>query len=82
MITGTAAIGLGILIVGFAYDLFFAGIPYQDVTPELQARWELNRSIADMAYVIGGITLLIGIVAIPVIGLVTGKGKRQSMTLP
>lgn len=28
------------------YDIVFAGIPYQDPTPDLQARYAFHRSIA------------------------------------
>ena len=39
-------LGLLILIAGFGYDVLFAGIPYQDPTPELQSRRESHKSIA------------------------------------
>ena len=43
-----AAPGIGILIVmsGFVYDVVFAGIPYQDPTPELQARYDFHSAVA------------------------------------
>jgi hypothetical protein len=62
-----AAPGIGILIVmsGFVYDVVFAGIPYQDPTPELQARYDFHRAVADAIYMTGGVVFLLGIVAIP-----------------
>lgn len=44
----TALFLLGPLIVlgGFFYDVVFAGIPYQDPTPELQSRYLLHSTIA------------------------------------
>ncbi|HOA72954.1 MAG TPA: hypothetical protein PL151_01270 [Phycisphaerae bacterium] len=40
------AVGLAILIGGFVYDVLFAGIPYQDPTPELAARYARHARIA------------------------------------
>jgi len=62
-----AAPGIGILIVmsGFVYDVVFAGIPYQDPTPELQARYDFHSAVAGSLYTTGGVVFLLGIVAIP-----------------
>ena len=59
--------GIGMLIVmsGFVYDVAFAGIPYQDPTPELQARYDFHRAVADAIYSTGGVVFLLGIVATP-----------------
>jgi len=59
--------GIGMLIVmsGFVYDVAFAGIPYQDPTPELQARYDFHRAVADAIYTTGGVVFLLGIVATP-----------------
>ena len=54
-------LGLFTVIAGFVYDVIFAGIPYQDTTPELQSRWEFHKSIEDMFYKFGGIVLLVGV---------------------
>jgi hypothetical protein len=64
-----AAPGIGIFIVmsGFVYDVVFAGIPYQDLTPELQARYDFHSSVAGSLYTTGGLVFLLGIVAIPFI---------------
>jgi hypothetical protein len=55
----------GVLIVfgGFIYDVMFAGIPYQDPTPELSARYARHAHIASMIRWLGGGAFLIGIVA-------------------
>ena len=66
----TAAIPLiGALIVmsGFVYDVLFAGIPYQDPTPELQERYDFHSSVAGWFYKAGGILFLAGLLAIPII---------------
>jgi hypothetical protein len=62
-----AAPGIGMLIVmsGFVYDVVFAGIPYQDPTPELQARYDFHSAVAESLYTTGGVVFLLGIVAIP-----------------
>jgi hypothetical protein len=64
-ITGLPVLGLLIVLAGFAYDVKFAGIPYQDPTPELQARYDFHSTIADMCYKTGGIILLGGLVVVP-----------------
>lgn len=76
-ITGIPVLGLLIVLAGFTYDVIFAGIPYQDPTPELQARYDFHSSIAGLIYKTGGIVLLVGIVVIPVIWK---KTKRKSVT--
>jgi hypothetical protein len=55
------------VIVGFAYDVLFAGIPYQDPTPELQAQYVFLSSIAGMCYKTGAIVLLAGLLVSPII---------------
>ena len=39
-------IGVMIIFTGFVYDVFFAGIPYQDPTPEMTANYNLHSQIA------------------------------------
>ena len=39
-------IGLILLFSGFIYDVMFAGIPYQDPTPEISARYAHHARIA------------------------------------
>ena len=60
---------IGILIVmsGFVYDVLFAGIPYQDPTPELQARYEFHSCVAGWFYKAGGILFMGGLLVIPII---------------
>jgi hypothetical protein len=57
-------IGLGVLLLisGFAYDLMFAGIPYQDPTPEMSARYAFHSRIASALYRLGGGGVLVGAV--------------------
>jgi hypothetical protein len=64
---GASLLGIVIVVTGFVYDVLFAGIPYQDPTPELQARYDLHSSVAGIFYKTGGIVFLAGLVAIPFI---------------
>lgn len=41
-------VGLFVVFIGLLYDLWFAGLPYQDPTPEMQAKWNLHNNIANM----------------------------------
>ena len=40
------AVGFLLLLGGFIYDVMFAGIPYQDPTPELAADYARHARIA------------------------------------
>ncbi len=40
-------IGLLLMLLGFIYDVIFAGIPYQDAPPHLVDKYNQNRNIAD-----------------------------------
>jgi len=67
-------VGLATVVAGFLYDVLFAGIPYQDPTPELQAKYDFHSNVASWIMRTGlGICLL----AIPV-GLVL-KVRRKNV---
>ena len=68
-------LGILFLVTGFIYDLLFAGIPYQDPTAELQAKYDFHSSVAGLFYKTGGIVFLLGLLAIPVILRMTKKKK-------
>ncbi|WP_418792310.1 hypothetical protein [Phosphitispora sp. TUW77] len=53
--------GIIIVIVGFLYDVAFAGIPYQNPTPELVIRYNFHSTIADYIYSLGLIAIVIGL---------------------
>lgn len=61
-------LGLGLIVLGFGYDILFAGIPYQDPTPEMEARFLFHKSVAAT---IGWLGL-----AVSSIGLVLGVRRR------
>ena len=58
-------LGLLILIAGFLYFVTFAGLPYPDPTPELQAEWKYHENISWIILKIGGFVLFMGLIAIP-----------------
>ena len=70
--------GFAIALIGLVYDTLFAGIPYQDPSPEIQSRWEFHKSLADLFYITGGIIFLLGLLAIPVVWIRT-KVKYQQL---
>ena len=55
-------IGIAIIIIGFLYDLLFAGIPYQDPPPELLEKYNQHLLVSDIFIKIGLLITLIGIV--------------------
>ncbi len=55
-------IGAALLIAGFAYHVVFAGVPYQDPTPEMTARYERDSLIGTALAGTGLGILLIGMV--------------------
>lgn len=42
------ALGLMVILSGFVYDVVFAGIPYQDPTPALVAKYNYHSQIASI----------------------------------
>jgi len=70
------ASGATLIVSGFAYDLYFAGIPYPDPTAEMQERWIFHKGISDKV-IYAGITILGGGCALKgaqwVAGLLKGR---------
>jgi len=56
-------LGLGIILSGFCYDVMFAGIPFQDPTPELTAQYMFHAHIAETIRGAGFVIFLIGLFA-------------------
>lgn len=54
------ASGAALIVSGFAWDLAFAGLPYQDPTPEMQERWLFHKGVADRIMAAGAAVLGIG----------------------
>ena len=56
-------LGILIIVTGFLYDVYFAGIPFQDAPPELIEKYIFNRNISRTIMIIGAVLLVIGMVA-------------------
>lgn len=62
------ALGVTLAAVGFAYDLAFAGLPYQDPTPALQARWRFHARVATAIELSGVGVLALGLAWLAIVG--------------
>jgi len=47
LLTFVILFGVFLVFLGFAYDLNFAGLPFQDPTPEMQANWDFHKNVAE-----------------------------------
>jgi hypothetical protein len=56
-------LGLCLLLAGFLYRVYFAGIPYQDPTPALSARYAYHAHIASGIGYTGAAFILLGLFA-------------------
>jgi len=54
--------GLMIVVVGFFYDVAFAGIPYQDPTPAMEKSYAFHSRIASAIRWCGVAAFLLGVV--------------------
>ena len=62
-LTATAVLlGILLLAAGFAYDVVFAGLPYQDPTPEMTLRYNHQKILAERIMQVGGLVFAVGIV--------------------
>jgi hypothetical protein len=55
-------VGICLVFGGFFYDVLFAGIPYQDPTPEMSANYLFHSRIASVIRWIGIVVFLLGFV--------------------
>ena len=58
------SIGILLLIGGFIYDVMFAGIPYQDLSPVLQANYDRHSGIASSIMQAGAVLFSLGLVSL------------------
>ena len=70
-----ALLCLAVVVVGFLYDIYFAGIPYQDPTPDLQARWNFHKSVSSAIMLASAIGLAIA-AATTLWGFIQSRRKR------
>lgn len=57
------AAGLSLLTYGFIDEIMFAGIPYQDPTPEISANYALYSIVASFIRWTGAVAFLVGVFA-------------------
>lgn len=62
-------IGFSVMFMGLIYDVLFAGIPYQDPTPELLAEYNRNKATATRLFYIGGFFSSAGSIAAVVMAI-------------
>ncbi len=76
-IAGAALIaaGVGLVFLGFVYDVLFAGIPYQDPPPELAAQYDREAWIAGFISWLGVPLLVTGGGAL-LVTLFIGEDRR------
>ena len=55
-------VGIVLLIGGFGYDITYVNMPYQDPTPEMEARWNRDRGVAEILMMAGAVILVVGII--------------------
>ena len=65
------------MITGFVYFVTFAGLPYPDPTPKLQAQWQYHENISWIILKIGGFVLFMGLIAMP---FLLKKTRPESLT--
>ena len=74
---GFLLLGLGIFLAGFVYDVIFAGIPYQDPTPELAARYAFHAGVAKAIRLVGGVVSLGGLLALAARFILSRRKSRN-----
>jgi hypothetical protein len=72
--------GFLIVLSGFGYDLIYAGIPYQDPTSEMEARFRADKAIADRIMLIGFIVGAIGFLWLILFSIGTWVRRSQKMS--
>lgn len=73
-----AMLSLTVILSGFLYDVYFAGIPFQDPTPEIQSRWIFHKGVSRILMLSGALGL--GLVVLATV--VTGIRRRRNKVGP
>lgn len=71
-------LGVVVILAGFVYDVLFAGIPYQDPTPELAARYAFHSSVAEAIRGVGVVVFAGGLLALAA-RFVLSRSKRRNL---
>ena len=56
--------GILLIVIGFIYDVIFAGIPYQDPTPLMIQKFNFHKNVAGKIELIGLSIMLISLLGI------------------
>ena len=70
--------GLALLGSGLLYDTMFAGIPYQDPTPEMLARYERESAVSSTTMMTGVWVFVFGMVVYVCRWLLRLRVKRRA----
>ena len=70
--------GLGILILSFTYDMFFAGIPNQEAPTNINEPYNTRSAIADSIMLIGFWVFIAGLSTNLFLKWKSKKGQRDS----
>ncbi len=74
------ASGILVTLAGLGYDLTFAGIPYQDPTPEMAVRFRFHSRVARVIELGGLEVLLLGILGISTVALWSALHPKRRLT--
>lgn len=55
-------LGITIIVIGFLYDIMFAGIPPQDPPTQLMEKYNQNTFVSNLIIKLGLLIMIIGIV--------------------
>ncbi len=78
LFTAGVTLSLALVLAGFLYDVYFAGIPYQDPTPELQSRWAFHKGVSKTMMLAGAI----GFALVALAALMVGLRRRRTRADP
>jgi len=73
-------VGVCLIAAGFFYEVSFAGIPYQDSTPEMKAKYDYHAGIASKLTHIGIYPLSVGLLGVVALAVVKKKDPDGGST--
>jgi hypothetical protein len=76
---GMVICGLIVVFAGFLWNVFFAGVPYQDPTPELSANYDFHSNAAFGLMCAGAGLALIGLAGLLAKWLFSSRPKGPGL---
>ena len=73
------AVGICLMLGGLIWGGLFAGVPYQDPTPEMQATWDMHVMVAEGLLATGAAMLVLGGIVALAAGRRTGAGSTRKL---